>query len=69
MRKDKFAKRLEELRKARGLSQNQLAIKLGKQANVINKYERNENEPGLAIIMLLCDFFGCTSDYLIGRED
>jgi len=69
--KERFMKRLEELRKEKGLSKNELGalIGRGKDSGIIGKYERGENEPGMSVIFALCEILGCTADYLIGRED
>ena len=62
-------KRLRELIDSHNLKQKQLAADLGYPLQTFNNYVRGEREPDLAAINKICDYFGCTSDYLIGRSD
>ena len=61
--------KLKELRLLNNLTQTQLAEYLSCNQAVISKYERGEIEPSISCICKLADFFGCSADYLIGRED
>lgn len=36
---------------------------------VLSRYERGDREPDLKALFLLADFFGCSIDYLLERED
>ena len=60
--------RLKELRKTQNLTQKQLAKIVQTSDKNIWAYE-NGTEPPLATLIALCDFFGCSVDYLLGRED
>ena len=62
----KFAERLKELRLARGLSQMQLANALNISQSAIAKWELNKTEPTASAIILLAEYFGETTDYLLG---
>lgn len=62
-------KRIKELRLSKGLSQAELAKILGYNQTAIGKYERGELEPSIETMEKLCDFFECSIDYLVGRED
>lgn len=62
-------KRLRELIDSHNLKQKQLAADLGYPLQTFNNYVRGEREPDLAAINKICDYFGCTADYLIGRSD
>ena len=61
--------RLRELRIASGMTQKDLADKLRCVPTAISKYELEQLGMDSKIISKLCDIFGCTSDYLIGRSD
>ena len=61
--------KLKELRLLNNLTQKQLAEYLSCNQTVISKYERGDREPSISCIYKLADFFECSADYLIGRED
>lgn len=61
--------RLKELREGLQLSQEQLAQKIKTSQRNIGRWENGENEPSVTFVITLADFFGCTTDYLLGRED
>lgn len=64
--KHQFAARLKELRRARGLTQRDMAKKFGMTDVGYGGWERGDTEPSLDNIVRLCEFFGCSSDSLIG---
>lgn len=37
-------------------------------AMTVSRYERGEADPDIETILRLCDIFGCTADYLLGRS-
>lgn len=61
--------RLKKLRLEKGLTQ----IELGKQFNIshatINRYEKGVHQPDPEFINKLSEFFGVSTDYLLGRSD
>lgn len=61
--------RLKELRQINNLTQSQLADKLGCNQTAIGKYERGDLQPSIETLFKLADIFGCSIDYLLGRED
>lgn len=61
--------KLKELRQIKNLTQKQVADFLKCNQTAVGKYERGELEPSISNICKLADFFGCTTDYLLGRED
>ena len=63
-----IAESIKELRLERGLSQAALAKSIGVSQKAIDYWERDVNEPKATYIVLLADFFGVTTDYLLGRE-
>ena len=60
--------RIRDLRISRGMKQEDLARELNVARTAISKYERCELDLSSATILRLCDIFGCTSDYLLGRS-
>lgn len=63
-----IAERLVKLRRARGLSQKQVAEDLGISQAVLSHYERGIRECGLDIIVRMADYYAVSCDYLLGRE-
>lgn len=46
-----------------------LSQKLGCGYNTIYRYLQRQRTPTIEMIVMLSDFFNCTTDYLLGRED
>ena len=65
-RVNKLAARLKELRKAKGLTQRDMARRFRLSDVGYGGWERGDTEPSIDNIMRLCEFFGCTVDSLIG---
>jgi len=63
-----IAKALTELRKAKGLSRQKLADDFGISVHTYIKYENGSAKPPYETLCLLADFYGVTTDYLLGRE-
>jgi transcriptional regulator with XRE-family HTH domain len=57
--------KIQQLRKQRGLSQEQLADKLGVSRQSISKWESEQSAPEINKIVQLSDLFGVTTDYLL----
>ena len=63
-----LAKRIKELRKQKGWSQQKLAEKTGLSFNAITKIEQGlAKSPTLKTLIKLADVFGVTIDNLAGR--
>lgn len=60
--------RIRELRTARGWRQSDLAKKLNTTPQSVARYETEERGLDVDTILMLCDIFGCTADYLLGRS-
>lgn len=62
--------RIKELRKEKGLTQEELAKMLGLSAksNIAN-YENGANAPSDEVKLKMCEIFGCTMDYLMGKSE
>lgn len=58
--------RFKEIRKARKLTQQQVANLLDIPIRTYQNYERGVNDPDTDIICKLADYYGVTTDYLIG---
>ena len=67
-RRNKLAERLKDLRKAKGLTQRDMARQFRLTDVGYGAWERGDTEPSIDNIMRLCEFFGCTADSLIGLE-
>lgn len=63
-----FAERLKDIRKASGMTQMQVAAKSGLSQSNINTWERGRSMPLPDGLIALADCFGCSVDYLLGRE-
>lgn len=63
-----IGERLRKLRKAKGMTQEQVAAYLNAAKSTVSQYENNVNEPDLKTLVKLADLFGVTVDYLFGRE-
>jgi len=64
-----FGEMLVNLRKTKGLSQEQLAEELNLTRQTISKWELNQSTPDINYLVRLSDFFGVTADYLIKGEE
>ena len=63
------AHNLAELRKARGLTQGELAEKFNYSDKSISKWEHGETMPDIEVLKQLCDFYGVTLDYLVTEDE
>ena len=60
--------KIQTLRKQRGLSQEQLAEILGVSRQAVSKWEAGQSVPDIDKIVLICDYFGVTTDYILRNE-
>lgn len=63
-----FANRLIEFRKNKGLSQEELAEKLGVSRQAVSKWERAESSPEVDNLILLSRIYGIGVDELLGEQ-
>ena len=61
--------RIRAMRLSSGFSQRELASKVGVSQKSIDNWEIGVAEPSALSILKLADIFGCSADYLLGRED
>lgn len=60
-----MADRIQYLRKSRGISQEELANKLGVSRQAVSKWESQQSMPDLEKIICMSDYFGVTTDYIL----
>lgn len=63
-----LGKRIVSNRKALGLTQDQLAEKLGVTAQAVSKWENDQSCPDINMLPKLAEIFGITTDALLGCE-
>lgn len=59
---------LKQLRKEKGLTIAESADIFGVASRTYSSYEAGEREPNITLINRFADFYGVTTDYLLGRE-
>lgn len=59
------ADRIQQLRKAKGISQEELADKIGVSRQAVSKWESEQTTPDVEKVLLLSDYFEVTTDYLL----
>ena len=60
-----LADRIQQLRKRKGISQEELADRIGVSRQAVSKWESGQTSPDLEKIVLLSDYFEVTTDYLL----
>ena len=63
-----FGSRLKELRTQAGLTQLQLAQRMGITKSVVSFYELQERMPSPEVLMKLAGIFQVSTDYLLGLD-
>ncbi len=63
-----IGKRIMENRKRLGLTQDQLAERLGITAQAVSKWENDQSCPDITMLPRLAEIFGVSTDALLGRE-
>lgn len=61
--------RIRSLREDHDLTQKQIAQMLGMSQTGYSKYETGENDIPTAILIKLANFYGTSTDYLLGRTN
>lgn len=64
-----FGQRLARLRKFKGLTQEELADKVGVSYQAVSKWENNISLPDISLLSTLADIFNVSVDELLGRYD
>ena len=66
---ENFAQRVRQLRKESGKTQTQMAAVFEISARQYQNYEGGGHYPDVPGLMKMADYFGVTTDYLLGRSD
>jgi transcriptional regulator with XRE-family HTH domain len=67
--KEKFSKRLAELRSVHKVSSQALAEGIGISRPAISRFEHGVDFPHVNTLCALADYFDVSLDYLVGRSD
>lgn len=63
-----MGEKIQNMRKARGWSQEELAERIGVSRQAVSRWESNSAKPDADKIIAICDLFGVSADYLL-REN
>ena len=66
---NKLSERLNLVLKTNGISQSELARRIGMSQGVVNNYCTGKREPSLDVLILICKALNESSDYLLGIDD
>jgi len=61
--------RIREIRKLRGLTQKQVASRIGMEQTQYSRYERGENEIKVNVLIDICKALNISADYLLNLND
>ena len=61
--------KIQELRIMKKMTQRELAQQIGVKNYIVANWEQGRTEPSLRDLTDLADFFECSIDYLVGREN
>lgn len=64
-----LGKRIQNLRKMNGISQDELADKIGVSRQAVSKWENEQSIPDLDKVIILSDYFNVTTDYILKGEE
>ena len=64
-----LSERLKKLRELKKITQQEMADQLGIARGTYAHYEIDRREPDNSTLSRLADFFGVSTDYLLGRSD
>lgn len=65
----KFSNKLKELRAEQNLSYKALSLKVGISTAQLCRWENGESDITSDNLIKLAEYFNCTIDYLVGREE
>ena len=63
-----IAANLSELRRKKGLTQAELAVKLNYSDKAVSRWERGDTLPDISVLYELCGFYNITLDDLVNEE-
>ena len=64
-----YGERIKEIRENAQMTQAQMALVLGTNQQSINRYEKEQIEPNIEMIVRICKKFDVTADYLLGLSE
>ncbi|MGM9647705.1 MAG: helix-turn-helix domain-containing protein [Eubacteriales bacterium] len=64
-----YLKRIRDLREDHDKTQQQIAEVLGTSQTMYARYERGANELPIRHLLTLCEYYGVSADYILGRTD
>ena len=64
-----YVRRIRDLREDADLTQQQVAAILGTSQTMYARYERGANELPIHHLLVLCDYYHVSADYILGRTD
>ena len=64
-----FFKRLQDLRKENNISQKAIAELFGYNQACVSQWEGGSREPRFDELIIIAQFFGVSTDYLLGLTD
>lgn len=62
-------KNITEARERMGISQEQLAARLGVSRQTVYRWEKGKSNPPTSAVLVMADLFGCSTDWLLGLAD
>ena len=63
-----LGKNICDLRREKGITQEELAAELGVTAAAVSKWEKGNTLPDVLMLCAIADWFGITTDALLGRK-
>ncbi len=63
-----YIKIMRDLREDNDKTQNEIAEILGTSQTMYARYERGANELPIHHLLKLCDYYGVSADYFLGRK-
>ena len=64
-----IGKKIRNLRKSKGLTQEELAEKLAVTSQAVSKWENGPSMPDIMLLPIIADVFGIRIDVLFGRQE
>lgn len=64
-----YVKRIRDLREDSDKTQQEIADFLGTSQTMYARYERGANELPIRHLLKLADYYGVSTDYILGRTD
>ena len=64
-----LSEKIKELRKAKRVSQVEMASALGLTKQCVSNWENDNIQPSVEMLVKIADYFGVTTDYLLCRSE